>query len=112
MTTLHFPLCHHVLFWLKDPADTPNFLRALQALAAIPSIRGGQLGVPAATAPDAVIDATYSVSLLLFFEDLAGEAAYQAHPTHQAFIENHAHWWAKVVVYDTMVASLHAEPSC
>ena len=96
-------LSHHVLFWLKEPessADLTALLAAVDGLAVIPSVRGIHVGVPAATAEDAVVDASFSVSVVLFFDDVKGEAAYQSHPLHQQFIADNAHLWQRVQVYD------------
>ena len=103
---MHTPLprlSHHVLFWLKEPKSTAALtalLAAVDGLAAISSVRGIHVGVPAATAEDAVVDASFSVSVILFFDDLEGEALYQSHPLHQQFIADNAHLWQRVQVYD------------
>ncbi|OYX92559.1 MAG: stress responsive alpha-beta barrel domain-containing protein, partial [Sphingobacteriia bacterium 35-40-5] len=40
------------------------------------------------------------VSLLLFFDDIAGEASYQTDPIHLDFVKNYSNLWNKVVIYD------------
>ena len=99
------PLSHHVLFWLIEPnssTDVNTLIAAINTLANISTVRGMHVGVPAPTAEDAVIDSSYSVSLILFFDDVEGEAFYQSHPLHLQFIENNSHLWHRVVVYDAI----------
>ena len=98
---------HHVFFWLKDPAsaaDRDRLIEGVRTLAGIPQIRELYVGVPADTEKRGVVDASWQVSELLFFEDLAAQAAYQDHPIHQDFIRKHSHLWEKVVVYDVSVS--------
>ena len=104
MPTLHgAQLAHHVFFWLKDPdatADRDALIEGVRALAAIPGIRALHVGVPAAVEPRPVVDSSYSVSELLFFDTVDDQNAYQAHPLHQAFIARFSPLWSRVVVYD------------
>jgi hypothetical protein len=97
-------LVHHVFFWLKDPANTADrdaLIDGVRALGAIPGIRALHVGVPADVPHRPVIDGSYSVSELLFFDSVEDQNAYQAHPLHQAFIARFSPLWSKVVVYDT-----------
>jgi Stress responsive A/B Barrel Domain len=99
------PVVHHVFFWLKNPAsvdDRDQLVAGLQTLAGIPLIRELYVGVLANTEKRDVVDASWQVSELMFFDDLAGQANYQQHPLHVAFVKNCSHLWEKVVVYDTM----------
>ena len=96
-------LVHHVFFWLKDPANTADrdaLIEGVRALSAIPGIRALHVGVPAAVEPRPVVDSSYSVSELLFFDSVEAQNTYQAHPLHQAFIARFSPLWSKVVVYD------------
>jgi Stress responsive A/B Barrel Domain len=98
---------HHVFFWLKNPAsaaDRDRLIEGVKTLAGIPLIRELHVGVPADTEKRGVVDASWQVSELLFFEDLAAQAAYQQHSIHQDFIRNHSHLWEKVVVYDMSIS--------
>jgi hypothetical protein len=38
----------------------------------------------------------------MFFDDLTGQASYQTHPLHLAFVKDCSHLWAKVIVYDAV----------
>jgi hypothetical protein len=100
-------LAHHVFFWLKDPAskeDLARLLKGLGTLATIETVRGAHFGVPASTEKRDVVDNSYSASEILFFDDLAGQKAYQDHPIHKKFVEDCSPLWEKVVVYDAIAA--------
>jgi hypothetical protein len=94
---------HHVYFWLKKPgdaADTAKLIEGLETLLKIPGIRMAHIGKPAST-DRSVIDRSYAVSWLLVFDNLEDEEIYQKHPDHLKFVENYAHLWEKVIVYDS-----------
>lgn len=98
-------IIHHVFFWLKNPSSTEDreaLIAGLKTLKKIKAIREIHIGVPAATEKRPVIDDSYSVSELVFFDDLGSQKAYQDDAVHQKFIENCSHLWEKVVVYDTV----------
>jgi len=98
-------LIHHVFFWLKNPdskQDQAALLAGVRTLGKIESVRRLHIGVPAATEKRDVVEAGYSVSELMFFDDAAGQKAYQEHPIHKKFVETCGHLWAKVVVYDSI----------
>ncbi len=100
-------LVHHVFFWLKNPdskEDRDKLVEGLHTLAKIETIRKLHVGVLATTEKRDVVDTSWQVSELMFFDDLAGQTTYQTHPLHLAFIKNYSHLWAKVVVYDAMEA--------
>ena len=98
-------LLHHVFFWLKNPAskeDRDKLITGLQTLKKIETVRKIHIGLPASTELRPVVDNSYNVSELLFFDDLAGQKIYQDHPIHQKFVEDCSHLWEKVIVYDAM----------
>lgn len=98
-------LTHHVFFWLKNrdsKEDLNKLLEGLRTLAKIETVRGIHIGVPASTEKRDVVDNSYSASELLFFDDVAGQDAYQVHPIHQKFVEQCSHLWEKVIVYDSI----------
>lgn len=98
-------LVHHVFFWLKNPnskEDLERLLAGLRTLAKIESVRGIHIGVPASTEKRAVVDASFSVSEILFFDDVLGQNAYQEHPIHTAFVDQCSHLWERVIVYDAL----------
>ena len=98
-------IIHQVYFWLKrkdNTEDLGKLLEGLRTLSGIESIKEMYIGLPASTEVRSVVDATYSVSELLLFNDLKGQKEYQDHPIHQEFVKNYSHLWEKVVVYDSM----------
>lgn len=98
-------LAHHVYFWLKNPestADVAQLISGVKTLTSIETIKSSHIATPAATEDRNVIDNSYSVSWLAFFDNEADEQIYQVHPTHLKFIEDHEHLWSKVVVYDSV----------
>lgn len=99
------PLVHHVFFWLKNPdskEDLASLIAGVKSLEKIETIRSIHVGVPASTEKREVVDNSYSVSELMFFDDTAGQKVYQDHPIHQKFIADCSHLWQRVVVYDTI----------
>ena len=99
------PLAHHVFFWLKNPdskEDRDKLVEGVKTLKNIPTVKELHVGILADTEKRDVVDASWQVSELMFFTDLAGQATYQNHPIHLDFIKNYGHLWAKVVVYDAM----------
>lgn len=99
------PLLHHVFFWLNNPgsaADKQQLLEGLKTLAGIPTVRKLHIGILASTEKRDVVDTSWDVSELMFFDDAAGQKVYQDHPIHQAFVKNYAHLWKKVLVYDAI----------
>ncbi|MGI8635023.1 MAG: Dabb family protein [Segetibacter sp.] len=96
---------HHVFFWLKNPnskEDLAKLLAGLQTLKKIETVRAIHIGVTAKTEERSVVDATFSASELLFFDDLAGQKTYQDHPVHLEFVKNCSALWEKVIVYDSL----------
>ena len=98
-----YPVVHHVLFWLKNAGietDRKKLIEGIKTLKAIETVGELHVGVVASTEKRDVVDNSWDVSELIFFKDLAAQAAYQVHPVHQAFIKNYGHLWSKVIVYD------------
>ena len=99
-------MIHHVFFWLKNPgsqADRQQLIKGLQTLAAIKEVKKLLIGTPAATEQRGVVDNSYDVSELMYFDKLEDQSAYQVHAIHKAFVEKYSHLWEKVVVYDMQV---------
>jgi hypothetical protein len=95
---------HHVYFWLKNPesrSDLEQLIHGLVELSKVKTIQQFHMGKPAATRRD-VIDSGYSVSWLLLFKNKEDQDSYQVDPIHLKFVEECAHLWSKVVVYDTV----------
>lgn len=98
-------LTHHVFFWLKNPSskeDLNKLIEGLRTLEKIETVKSIHIGVPASTEKRDVVDNSYHASELLFFDDVAGQDAYQVHPIHKKFVENYSPLWEKVIVYDSI----------
>lgn len=99
-------IIHHVFFWLKNKgseADRTQLIAGLKTLSAIKEVKKLMVGVPAATEQRGVVDSSYDVSELMYFESLKDQDAYQVHPVHKAFVEKYSQLWEKVIVYDMQV---------
>lgn len=99
-------IIHHVFFWLKEPDNAGHIAelkKGLQSLAAIPQVQRLLIGGPASTEKRPVVDNSYQVSELMYFNSLEDQAAYQQHPIHQAFVQQCSHLWSNVLVYDMAV---------
>ena len=95
---------HHVYFWLKNPKSEEDFrqlINGLKKLSHVATIQSFHIGKPASTSRD-VIDSTYSISWLLLFKSKEDQDSYQTDPVHLKFIEECAHLWNKVLIYDTV----------
>jgi len=98
-------LTHHVFFWLKNrdsKEDLNKLIEGLKTLKKIETIKKLHIGVPASTEKRDVVDNSYQVSELMFFDDVEGQNVYQVHPIHKKFIDDCSHLWEKVVVYDSI----------
>lgn len=97
---------HAVYFSLRSDlpqTDLAHFTAWLPRLTAIPGVRHGYAGVPAAT-DRPVIDRNYSHALVLVFDDAAGESAYQIHPVHDQFRAECGTFWSQVRIFDSLSA--------
>ncbi|RZK61276.1 MAG: Dabb family protein [Pedobacter sp.] len=102
-----YPVVHHVFFWLKNPeskADKDKLIAGIKALKKIETVKDIHVGVVASTEKRDVVDTSWSVSELIFFSNVEGQAVYQDHPLHLEFIKNCSELWEKVVVYDAVDA--------
>lgn len=100
-------MIHHVFFWLTNPgskADRDQLIAGLNTLRAVNVVQQLHIGVPASTEKREVVDNSYDVSELMFFASVEDQKRYQDHPLHLKFVEDCAHLWRKVVVYDAISA--------
>ena len=98
---------HHVYFWLKNSGnkeDKAKLIEGLKKLSKVKTIKDFYIGQPAATRRE-VIDSSYDVSWLLFFENAADQDSYQTDPVHLKFVEECSSLWTKVTVYDSIDAN-------
>ena len=104
-TKIKKQLTHHVFFWLKNPnskEDLNKLIAGLKTLEKIESVKKLHVGVPASTEKRDVVDSSFSVSELMFFDDVEGQNVYQEHPIHKKFVEQCSPLWEKVIVYDSI----------
>ena len=102
--TIENMFLHHVYFWLKNPdskEDKTKLIEGLRKLSKVKTIKSYHIGQPAGTNRD-VIDRSYSISWLLFFDNAADQDSYQTDPIHLKFVEECSSIWNKVVVYDSI----------
>jgi hypothetical protein len=102
---LHNVFIHHVFFWLKENnADNrKKLIEGLEKLSSVATIRQFHIGIPAGTNRE-VIENTYSVSWMVFFDNAADQDNYQVDPEHLDFVKECSHLWNKVTVFDTINA--------
>lgn len=94
---------HHVFFWLKNPgneSDRQQLIEGLKTLKGIKEVKQLLIGTPASTEKREVVDNSFDVSELMYFDSAKDQDAYQVHPIHKAFVDKYSHLWAKVIVYD------------
>jgi Stress responsive A/B Barrel Domain len=95
---------HHVYFWLKNPGskeDLDKLTAGLKKLSTVKTIKQFHIGKPGETKRD-VIDTSYAVSWLVFFDNQADQDSYQTDPIHLKFVEECSPVWQKVIVYDSV----------
>ena len=96
---------HHVYFWLKEPENEETnklFLKNLtDFLKECDMIKSVHIGKPAQTPRD-VVDNSYTYDLLATFDGKDEQNAYQEHTAHKRFVEETAHVWTRVQVYDSI----------
>ena len=99
-------LSHNVFFKLAEPSDEAR--KALvdacnDLLAGHPGTVFYAAGVLAGEFDREVNDLDFDVALHLVFADKAAHDAYQEHPRHTRFVNEHRESWAKVRVFDSWV---------
>ncbi len=96
---------HVVYFYLNNPdspKDRADFETSLKKfLSKSLYAKTKFIGVPAET-PRGVVDNSYTYSLILTFPSKEMQDNYQEEPVHLLFIEESAHLWNKVIVYDSV----------
>lgn len=99
-----YGIAHQVYFWLKragSEEDRQELIKGIKTLKNIETVREIHIGIVANTEKRSVIDSSWGVSELLYFDNVEGQAVYQTHAIHQEFAKNYSHLWDKVVVYDS-----------
>lgn len=99
-------MLHHVYFTLNDAHSEPNKQELIKGLRTLESIQGVKnliIGEPAPTIDREVIASDWQLSLIIYFDSVTDQDAYQIDPIHLQFVSNYNHLWNKVVVYDVLV---------
>ena len=99
-----YGIAHQVYFWLKragSEEDRQELIKGIKTLKNIETVREIHIGIVANTEKRSVIDSSWAVSELLYFDNVEGQAVYQTYAIHQEFAKNYSHLWEKVVVYDS-----------
>jgi hypothetical protein len=103
-TSKKYGIAHQVYFWLKragSEEDRQELIKGIKTLKNIETVREIHIGIVANTEKRSVVDSSWGVSELLYFDNVEGQAVYQTHAIHQEFGKNYSHLWEKVVVYDS-----------
>lgn len=100
-------IVHNVYFALNEPtaANRNKLIEGCRKyLTGHPGTIYFGIGTPCQSLRRPVNDLDYDVGLHIIFRSLADHDAYQPHPRHQQFIEEHKSMWKKVRVFDSEVA--------
>ncbi|MBN2328314.1 MAG: Dabb family protein [Candidatus Omnitrophica bacterium] len=96
---------HSVYFYLNEDAGEAQVQQLISdcktLLGAVETVRQLYVGLPAGTPRD-VVDNSYGVSLIVYFDDQAGHDYYQTAEKHLQFIERNQNAWDRVQVYDML----------
>ena len=93
---------HNVHYWLKPDLTREEieiFLRGIEDLKQLKSVRGAWFGTPARRGEEAA-DRSYSHALVMDLGDAAGHDAFQADPEHDAIRARIGGSWTKILIYD------------
>ncbi len=92
---------HMVFFYLKEATSVEEF-KAITSnfILSMDLVKSYHIGIPAGTPRD-VVDNSYSVCLVATFDSKKDQDAYQTHPIHLRYVEDHKDKWNKVVIYDS-----------
>ncbi|WP_396596560.1 Dabb family protein [Dokdonia sp. R86516] len=94
---------HIVYFWFKDPTneeDKQLFEKSLRTFLDSSLYAKTQfIGTPPVATRE-VVDDSFTYNLVLSFDSAKDQQAYQDEAAHKKFIEECAHLWEKVIVYD------------
>lgn len=94
---------HSVYFYIAEDADGEDVQQLMDdcknLLGSIETVRKIIVGPPAGTPRD-VVDNSYGVNLIVYFDGKEGHEYYQTAEAHLKFIERNKHTWSRVQVYD------------
>ena len=95
---------HVVYFWLENPDNQENraaFETSLKKFLDNSAYAKTKfIGIPPAPSR-AVVDGSFTYSLMVTFESAEAQKAYQDEAPHKLFIAESNNLWTKVIVYDS-----------
>lgn len=95
---------HSVYFWLNNPENSQDrkaFESHLsQFISASKYVKSKHIGVKAVSDRE-VVDSSYDYTLVVTFASKEEQDKYQSEDVHLKFVEDAAHLWKKVIVYDS-----------
>ena len=96
-------MIHSVYFYLNSttPDAKTRLIEGIELLRGIESVKNLIVGQPAATPVREVVDASYGVSLLVFFDSIEDHNTYQDHSLHHQFVDEYQDCWSRVQIYDS-----------
>ncbi|MFS4416484.1 Dabb family protein [Maribacter sp. 2307ULW6-5] len=104
MQTFDPHFAHTVYFWLKNPdnaAERAAFEASLRTfLERSAYAKTKFIGTPPQASRE-VVDGSFTYSLIVTFASAEDQQRYQDEVPHQKFVEEAAHLWEKVIVYDS-----------
>jgi len=104
MTEFDANFSHTVFFWLKDPdnqVDRAAFETSLRKFLDNSAYAKTQfIGKPPRASRD-VVDGSFTYSLIVSFDSVESQQAYQDEAPHKVFIAESENLWFKVIVYDS-----------
>jgi hypothetical protein len=96
-------IVHSVYFWLNDDATDKDVATLIadskKLLGPLPCVKRLDVGVPLGKSRG-VVDSSYHVGLVAYFDDKAGYDTYLKHPDHLKLVAKHKALWKKILVYD------------
>jgi len=98
------PFIHVVFFWLKEPQNADHrkeFESSIHRFLTHSQFASSWHVGTAAGTNRTVVDNSYTYSLVVTFSSSSMHDKYQNEPAHLLFVEESAHLWERVQVYDT-----------
>ena len=105
MLTPQTKMIHTVYFWLKPELtsdERENFVKGAEDLAGAPTVLHYFGGAPAPTEERDVTDHSFDYSIQLHFASIPDQKLYQDDPVHLKFVEEQAHKFQTVKVFDSL----------
>ncbi|WP_010134646.1 Dabb family protein [Ochrovirga pacifica] len=95
---------HNVYFWLNNPDSEEEkelFLASLKKFLDLSTYAGNTIVSQPAQTSRAVVDNSYTFSLMVAFNNKEQHDLYQTEQPHQDFVNEAGHLWKRVQVFDS-----------